>query len=133
MLEHRFLTRAGALKHREVVADAVRVPAAQEPHQALEKAYAEIERLKDQVQKENIVLREEIDKTSMFEEIVGVFIASARRYCLSLQGCSDRLNRADHRGDRHGQGARRSGDPQAVAAIRSCLHRRQLRGDSLDH
>ena len=50
MLQHRLLTRAGALKHREVVADAVGVAAAQEPHQAFEKAYAEIERLKDQLQ-----------------------------------------------------------------------------------
>src|SRR5207249_409295 len=35
-------------------------------------AYAEIQALKDRLQSENIVLREEIDKTSMFEEIVGV-------------------------------------------------------------
>jgi DNA-binding NtrC family response regulator len=39
--------------------------------EALETAYAEIERLKDQLQRENIALREEIDTTSMFEEIVG--------------------------------------------------------------
>jgi len=32
----------------------------------------EIQALKDQVQQENIALREEIDKTSMFEELVGV-------------------------------------------------------------
>jgi transcriptional regulator with GAF, ATPase, and Fis domain len=34
-------------------------------------AYAEIQGLKDRLQSENIVLREEIDKASMFEEIVG--------------------------------------------------------------
>jgi formate hydrogenlyase transcriptional activator len=34
-------------------------------------AYAEIQALKDRLQSENIILREEIDKTSMFEEIVG--------------------------------------------------------------
>src|SRR5262245_1751674 len=39
--------------------------------EALETAYAEIERLKDQLQRANIALREEIDTTSMFEEIVG--------------------------------------------------------------
>jgi len=38
---------------------------------ALEKAYAEINRLKDQLYKENLALREEIDQASMFEEIVG--------------------------------------------------------------
>jgi formate hydrogenlyase transcriptional activator len=34
-------------------------------------AYEEIRRLKDQLQAENLVLREEIDQQSMFEEIVG--------------------------------------------------------------
>src|SRR5260370_9842921 len=38
---------------------------------ALEKAFEEIKTLKDQLYQENIVLREEIDKMSMFEEIVG--------------------------------------------------------------
>ena len=38
---------------------------------ALEKAFREIRLLKDQLYKENIALREEIDKASMFEEIVG--------------------------------------------------------------
>jgi len=48
------------------------VTAAKKSRQALEKAYADIQGLQDQLQRENIVLREEIDKTSMFEEIVGV-------------------------------------------------------------
>jgi PAS domain S-box-containing protein len=39
---------------------------------ALAKAFKEIQTLKDQLQTENIALREEIDKTSMFEEIVGI-------------------------------------------------------------
>ena len=38
---------------------------------ALEGAFEEIKTLKDQLYKENIALREEIDKTSMFDEIVG--------------------------------------------------------------
>jgi PAS domain S-box-containing protein len=37
----------------------------------LRKALDEIRKLRDQLYKENIALREEIDKTSMFEEIVG--------------------------------------------------------------
>src|SRR5271167_4014434 len=36
-----------------------------------EKAFEEIKALKDELYKENIVLREEVDKTSMFEEVVG--------------------------------------------------------------
>ena len=42
-----------------------------ESRTALETAFAEIKTLKDQLYKENIALREEIDKVSMFEEIVG--------------------------------------------------------------
>ena len=37
----------------------------------LQSAFHEIKRLKDQLYEENVALREEIDKTSMFEEIVG--------------------------------------------------------------
>ena len=42
---------------------------------ALEKAFEEIKRLKDRLQDENLVLREEIDQASMFEEIVGASAA----------------------------------------------------------
>jgi formate hydrogenlyase transcriptional activator len=38
---------------------------------ALKKAFDEIQKLKDQLYKENLALKEEIDQTSMFEEIVG--------------------------------------------------------------
>jgi formate hydrogenlyase transcriptional activator len=38
---------------------------------ALEKAFEEIKRLKDQLFRENLALKEEIDHASMFEEIVG--------------------------------------------------------------
>ena len=47
------------------------VTAAKVSQRSLERAIREIERLKDQLQEENVALREEIDKTSMFEEIVG--------------------------------------------------------------
>jgi transcriptional regulator with GAF, ATPase, and Fis domain len=85
-LDHRLLLPDGTVKHLHVVAHAVRdgatggagyvgavmdVTAAKESRQALETACAEIQQLKDRLQSENIVLREEIDKTSMFEEIVG--------------------------------------------------------------
>src|SRR5260370_2607481 len=45
---------------------------------ALEKAFQEIETLNAQLYKENIAVREEIDKTSMFEEIVGSSAALRR-------------------------------------------------------
>jgi transcriptional regulator with GAF, ATPase, and Fis domain len=44
---------------------------AAEAERALARAYEEIRLLKDQLQQENIALREELDTTSMFEEIVG--------------------------------------------------------------
>ncbi len=84
--EYRLLMPDGAVKHVHLVGRPIHdaatgrleyvgaitdVTAVKESRQALEKAYAEIQVLKDQLHKENIVLREEIDKTSMFEEIVG--------------------------------------------------------------
>jgi len=39
--------------------------------ESLEKAFAEIKLLKDQLYQENLALREEVDRTAMFEEIVG--------------------------------------------------------------
>jgi len=85
-LDYRIVMPEGAVKHLHVVAHAVDdestrgieyvgavmdVTAARESRQALERACEEIEELKDRLQRENIVLREEIDNTSMFEEIVG--------------------------------------------------------------
>ena len=40
-------------------------------HEELKRAFAEIHRLKEQLQQENISLREEVERRSMFEEIVG--------------------------------------------------------------
>jgi PAS domain S-box-containing protein len=42
---------------------------------ALEKAFEEIKELKDQLYRENLALRDEIDRASMFEEIVGTSTA----------------------------------------------------------
>ena len=44
----------------------------------LQKAFDEIKRLKDQLYKENLALKEEIDQASMFEEIVGAADAIKR-------------------------------------------------------
>jgi DNA-binding NtrC family response regulator len=55
----------------EIVGTAMDVTEQHESRAALETAFAEIKTLRDQLYKENIALREEIDKVSMFEEIVG--------------------------------------------------------------
>jgi PAS domain S-box-containing protein len=84
-LEHRLLLPDGTVKHLKVVAHpsesesggfefagAVTDISRQKRDEAeLQKALAEIKRLRDQLYRENIALRDEIDKTSMFEEIVG--------------------------------------------------------------
>lgn len=84
-LEHRLLLQDGATKHVHVVAHAIEdnagnlelvgaitdITERREASVALEKAFHEIKELKDQLYKENLVLKEEIDRSSMFEEIVG--------------------------------------------------------------
>ena len=55
----------------EVVGTAVDVTEQYHAKVALETAFQQINELKDQLHKENIALREEIDRSSMFEEIVG--------------------------------------------------------------
>jgi PAS domain S-box-containing protein len=55
----------------EVVGTSRDVTEQYEARAALETAFKEIQALKDQLHQENIALREEIDKISMFEEIVG--------------------------------------------------------------
>ncbi len=50
--------------------------------EALKKAFSEIQSLKDQLYKENLALKDEIDQTSMFEEIVGASDAIKRTLVL---------------------------------------------------
>jgi PAS domain S-box-containing protein len=69
VIGHPVLDAAGEVV--ELVGTAMDVTQQQEARMALETAFAEIKTLKDQLLKENIVLREEVDKASMFEEILG--------------------------------------------------------------
>jgi PAS domain S-box-containing protein len=55
----------------EVVGTTMDVTEQYEARAALEAAFEQIKELRDQLYKENIALREEVDKVSMFEEIVG--------------------------------------------------------------
>jgi len=59
----------------EFVGTVIDVTEQRNARKALEKAFEEIKSLKDQLYKENIALREEIDKVSMFEDIVGTSAA----------------------------------------------------------
>jgi PAS domain S-box-containing protein len=66
---HPVINAAGQLS--EFVGTHVDVTEQLQAQAALENALAEIRQLKDQLYQENVALREEIDETSMFEEIVG--------------------------------------------------------------
>jgi transcriptional regulator with PAS, ATPase and Fis domain len=55
----------------EFVGTVIDVTEQRNARNALEEAFEEIKKLKDQLYQENVALREEIDKASMFEEIVG--------------------------------------------------------------
>jgi PAS domain S-box-containing protein len=83
--EHRLLMPDGSIKHVRVVGHPSQdesggfefvgavtdITERRGSEAELRKALDEIRKLRDQLYKENIALREEIDKTSMFEEIVG--------------------------------------------------------------
>ena len=55
----------------EYVGTTIDVTEQHESRAALESAFAEIKTLKDRLYEENVLLKEEVDKASMFEEIVG--------------------------------------------------------------
>jgi PAS domain S-box-containing protein len=88
-VECRLLLPDGSVKHVCIVAHASKnesgttefigavmdVTAQRQARAELEKAFEEIKRLKDRLHDENVALREEIDKASMFEEIVGTSLA----------------------------------------------------------
>jgi len=65
------LTKANGDLHQEILERKRAEEALQENVAALKNAFDEIQVLKDQLYKENLALREEIDVSRMFEEIVG--------------------------------------------------------------
>jgi formate hydrogenlyase transcriptional activator len=76
--EHRLLLPDGSVKHVHVIARPLTSASRQIEFvgtvvdvTARKKAFEEIRALRDELQRENIVLREELGKTSMFEEVIG--------------------------------------------------------------
>ena len=68
-ISHSVVNELGEIT--EVVGTTMDVTEQHQAHAALEAALEQIQALKDQLYNENIALREEIDRSSMFEEIVG--------------------------------------------------------------
>jgi PAS domain S-box-containing protein len=76
--EHRLLLPDGSVKHVHVIARPLTSASSEVEFvgtvmdvTARKKAFEEIRALRDELQRENIVLREELGKTSMFEEVIG--------------------------------------------------------------
>ena len=76
--EHRLLLPDGSVKHVHVIARPLTSASSEVEFvgtvmdiTARKKAFEEIKVLRDELHKENIVLREELGKTSMFEEVIG--------------------------------------------------------------
>ena len=76
--EHRLLLPDGSVKHVHVIARPLTSASSEVEFvgtvmdvTARKKAFEEIQALRDELQRENIVLREELGKTSMFEEVIG--------------------------------------------------------------
>jgi PAS domain S-box-containing protein len=77
--EHRLLLPNGSVKHVHVIGHPLTSDSTNEVElvgtvmdvTARKKAFEEIKTLRDELQRENIVLREELGKTSMFEEVIG--------------------------------------------------------------
>ena len=68
-IAHPVTNEAGEIT--EIIGTSMDVTKQHEARAALEMAFEEIKTLKERLFKENIALREEIDRSSMFEEIVG--------------------------------------------------------------
>jgi PAS domain S-box-containing protein len=68
-ISHPVLNDAGDLV--EIVGTTMEVTEQVGAREKLERALAQIQSLKDRLQKENVALRDEVDRVSMFEEIVG--------------------------------------------------------------
>jgi PAS domain S-box-containing protein len=77
--EHRLLLPDGSVKHVHVIGHPLTSDSTNEVElvgtvmdvTARKKAFEEIKALRDELQRENVVLREELGKTSMFEEVIG--------------------------------------------------------------
>ena len=71
MLHHSVPLRDGQGKIVRWYGSSIDIEDRKRAEDSLQKAFDEIKKLKDQLYRENIALRDEIDKSSMFEEIVG--------------------------------------------------------------
>ena len=87
-------------------------------------------RAEDRTRNENVALREEIDRSSMFEEIVGSSEALRRVLGQVAKVAPTDSTVLISRGDRNRKGTDRPRNSQALEAVYARLHKRELWGDS---
>ena len=84
----------------------------------------------ERMRHENLALREDIDRASMFEEIVGSSAALPQGAGASRESGTDGCHRAHPGGDRNGQRTDRAGHSSAVEPGHAGLYPGELRGHS---
>jgi PAS domain S-box-containing protein len=97
---------------------------------ARKQAELELSALKDRLYKENLVLRDEVDRTFDVRGDRRDISGAAAGAGPGGEGRAHRLHRTHHRRDRHWQGARCPRDPSSVGTCVPSVRKRQLRGDS---
>ena len=132
-MEHRLLMPDGSVKTVRVLGhtlnDRIGKPTflgAITDISAIKNAFEEIQTLKDQLYKENLALREEIDVTRMFEEIVGSSPALQVVLSQVAKVAPTDSTVLDYRRNRHRKGIDRPRHSQAVATILARLRKCQL-------
>jgi len=84
----------------------------------------------ERLQQENVALREEVDRASMFEEIVGASPALTGVLSRACKVAGSDSTVLISGGDRHRKGTRRTSDSPAVSACRTSVRRPELCGHS---
>ena len=81
----------------------------------------------ERLRAENLYLRREVERRYAFDQIIGSSPAMNRVFEVMEKVARHRRHRADHRRDRHRQGARRARDPLQRRAQGAALRRAELR------
>ena len=133
-LELRLVMPDGSLKYLHIVASAVRENSGGFEYigtgmdvTATTLAFEEIKQLKDKLYQENIAFKDEIDQSSMFEEIVGTSEPLRRVLGTHRESSSHGVDRPCYRRNGNWKRAHRSGNSQAVPTRGAAIYSSQLR------
>ena len=123
--EHRLLLPDGSVKHVHVIARPLTSDSSEVEFvgtvmdvTARKKALEEIKALKDELYKENIVLRQKSESTSMFEEVLGTSSALQNGTGVGRESCTDRFDCFNRGRNGDWKGVDRAGDSQEIETRR---------------